>query len=41
MEDIDTITNLAQQTGFILHSIVDMVKATYENQYIYIFSKPN
>lgn len=41
MEDTDTITNLAQQTGFILHSIVDMVKATYENQYIYIFSKPN
>lgn len=40
MEDREQISTMAQQCGFNLHSIVDMVKCAYENQYLYIFSKP-
>lgn len=41
MEDLNTIVNMAQDAGFIIHAKVDMVKCAYENQYLYIFVKPN
>jgi len=41
MEDSDTILTIAQQCGFILHGKIDLVKCAYENQYLYIFVKPN
>jgi len=40
MEDITTITHMAQQAGFIIHSQIDLVKCAYEYQYLYIFMKP-
>lgn len=40
MEDADAISNLAQECGFILEGKVNMVKCAYENQYLYIFVKP-
>jgi SAM-dependent methyltransferase len=40
MQDTSEIINMAQNSGFILHSKVDMLKCGYENQYIYIFTKP-
>jgi SAM-dependent methyltransferase len=40
MEDTDQIVAIAQQCGFILHSEIDMVKCAYENQYLYVFTKP-
>ena len=40
MEDLESIVNIAQEAGFIIHAKVDMVKCAYENQYIYIFVKP-
>jgi SAM-dependent methyltransferase len=41
MEDTSTIVNMAQDAGFILEGKVDMVKCAYENQYLYIFTKPS
>jgi SAM-dependent methyltransferase len=41
MEDIGTILNYAQDAGFSLHAKIDMVKCAYENQFLYIFVKPN
>jgi SAM-dependent methyltransferase len=41
MEDTSTIINMAQEAGLILQSKVDLVKCAYENQYLYIFAKPN
>ena len=41
MEDTETILTIAQQCGFTLHSIVDMVKCAYEYQYIYVFNRPS
>lgn len=41
MEDLTTLTNMAQEVGFILHAKIDMVKCAYENQYLYVFAKPN
>lgn len=40
MEDTSTITNIAQECGFILQGQVDLVKCAYESQYLYIFVKP-
>ena len=40
MEDTQTILVFAQQVGFTLHSIIDLVKVGYEYQYIYVFTKP-
>jgi len=40
MQDTSEIINMAQDAGFILHSKIDMLKCGYENQYIYIFTKP-
>ena len=41
MEDTSTIVNIAQECGFIVHAKIDLVKCAYDNQYIYIFVKPN
>ena len=41
MEDTATIVNMAQDCGFILQGKIDLVKCAYENQYLYIFSKPS
>ncbi len=41
MEDTSTIVNTAQESGFILHGKIDMVKCAYESQYLYIFMKPS
>jgi SAM-dependent methyltransferase len=40
MEDTSIIANIAQECGFILHSKINMVKCAYENQYLYVFTKP-
>ena len=40
MEDADTIEQIALRAGFILKSKLDMVKAEYEYQYLYVFQKP-
>jgi len=40
MEDTASIVNLAQDCGFIIQGKVNMVKCAYENQYLYIFAKP-
>ena len=40
METQKKILALAKQTGFILKGKIDLVKAMYEYQYIYILYKP-
>ena len=40
MEDVQVIVQLALPSGFILHSKIDLVKCAYENQYLYVFTKP-
>jgi len=39
MESIDFILTVAKKEGFKLVGIVDLLKATYEYQYLYIFQK--
>ena len=41
MEDTSTIVNIAQESGFILQGKIDLVKCAYENQYLYIFTRPS
>jgi hypothetical protein len=41
MEDTDTILEIAAQSGFIMTGVVDLVKCAYENQYLYILTKPS
>jgi SAM-dependent methyltransferase len=41
MEDASVIVNSAQECGFILRGKIDMIKCAYENQYLYIFTKPS
>lgn len=40
MEPADVILTEAQECGFIIQGKVDMVKCAYENQYLYILTKP-
>jgi len=40
MEDVDVIEAAAIRAGFIVKSKLDMVKAEYEYQYLYVFQKP-
>ena len=40
MESPETIVKIAQEQGFIVSDKLDMVKAEYEYQYLYIFQKP-
>jgi SAM-dependent methyltransferase len=39
MESEEEIVSIAQNEGFIVHAKVDLLKAAYEHQYIYIFVK--
>ena len=41
MPSQNKIINLAQEAGFILEGKIDLLPANYENQYIYIFYKPD
>lgn len=41
MEPHQDILTLATQCGFLVQGQIDMVKCAYENQYLYIFVKPN
>ena len=41
MEDTTTIVNMAQDSGFIIHGKVNLVKCAYEHQFLYIFMKPS
>jgi hypothetical protein len=41
MEDAETIVNMIQNSGFILHAKFDMVKCGYESQYLYVFTRPS
>ena len=41
MEDTSTIVNMAQESGFIIKGKIDLVRCAYENQFLYIFMKPN
>jgi len=40
MEDADAIEAAALRSGFIIKTKIDMVKAEYEYQYLYVFQKP-
>ena len=40
MEDTEKILTIAQQCGFTLHSIIDLIKVGYDYQYLYVFVKP-
>jgi SAM-dependent methyltransferase len=40
MDDISTITAIAQESGFIIQGKIDLLKCSYSNQYLYIFVKP-
>lgn len=40
MEDIGAIVSLAEKSGFILVEKMDMIKAEYEYQYLYVFQRP-
>ena len=41
MEDHSTIIGIAQECGFIVHGKINLVKCAYENQYLYILTKPS
>ena len=40
MEDTDKILSYAQQSGFNIYSIIDLMKIGYDNQFVYVFTKP-
>ena len=35
------IETMAQDAGFLLHGVIDLIKSGYEYNYLYIFTKPN
>jgi len=41
MPPLDNILQMAQEVGFIVQGKIDLVKVTYEYQYLYILVKPN
>lgn len=41
MEDINAIVKMAQNVGFLVHAKINMTECSYENQYLYVFTKPN
>jgi SAM-dependent methyltransferase len=41
MEPEEDILEMAKQVGFIVEGKIDLIKATYEYQYLYILKKPN
>jgi SAM-dependent methyltransferase len=40
METISDIIDIAQNSGFIIHAKIDLLKCAYENQFLYMFIKP-
>jgi SAM-dependent methyltransferase len=40
IEPISVIVDIAQNSGFIVHGKIDLLKCAYEHQYLYIFMKP-
>jgi SAM-dependent methyltransferase len=41
MDDTSTIIDIAQNSGFIVQSQIDLLKCAYEHQYLYVFIKPS
>ena len=41
MESEDVITSMVQSAGFILDGRINLLKINYENQFLYVFQKPN
>lgn len=41
MPSADAILQMAQEAGFIIKAKLDLIKAGYEYQYLYVFQKPN
>lgn len=41
MDDLETIVQEIQSTGFFLEQKIDLLQCQYEYQYLYIFVKPN
>jgi ubiquinone/menaquinone biosynthesis C-methylase UbiE len=41
IEDKNVTSNIAQDVGFIIQGVVNLVKCGYDNQYLYVFVKPN
>ena len=41
MEAQQDILNMAQESGFTIEGKIDLLKAQYEYQYLYILSKPS
>jgi len=41
MEDLSTIVDIAQNSGFVVHAKIDLLKCAYEHQYLYVFIKPS
>ncbi|MCJ7802570.1 MAG: class I SAM-dependent methyltransferase [Candidatus Marinimicrobia bacterium] len=41
MDDTSVIINAAQDAGFILQGKIDLLKCAYENQYLYMFTRPS
>jgi len=41
MQTEGDILNIAEQTGFIYTGKIDLIKAAYDYQYLYMFTKPN
>jgi hypothetical protein len=40
METTDQIVGIAQDAGFIVQGIIDLIRTGYEYQYLYLFQKP-
>lgn len=40
MENTETIVAMAQQCGFVIHKILNLVQCAYEHQYVYVLVKP-
>ena len=41
MDDTSIIVDIAQNSGFIVHAKIDLMKCAYEHQYLYVFVKPS
>ena len=40
MESQQQILNIAKETGFIVEAKIDLTRCQYDNQYLYLLSKP-
>jgi SAM-dependent methyltransferase len=40
MPPLDDMVQLAQDAGFLVHAKIDLIKAGYEYQYLYVFTRP-